>query len=220
MADIISSRHSNTILLYLLSRGKIKKTDLLQVISSSDSLSKSLREMEEEGLIRVSTQIIGRKVIFIELTEKGRLVAEELKKADEIAKSTTLEIIEKDHKQENEEEKIDLSLTDEEIEKSKNLHLLFHVNVMDDHVTVEEVVPGKTSRIFNIYIKRNGNGDFRLWCEQDQSYDCWHVKAAWTYPHVQKMMMHYKEKAKVCVNCHESNDADAIFCKHCGVRLE
>ena len=220
MADIISSRHSNTILLYLLSRGKIKKTDLLQVISSSDSLSKSLREREEEGLIRVSTQIIGRKVIFIELTEKGRLVAEELKKADEIAKSTTLEIIEKDHKQENEEEKIDLSLTDEEIEKSKNLHLLFHVNVMDDHVTVEEVVPGKTSRIFNIYIKRNGNGDFRLWCEQDQSYDCWHVKAAWTYPHVQKMMMHYKEKAKVCVNCHESNDADAIFCKHCGVRLE
>ena len=27
------------------------------------------------------------------------------------------------------------------------------------------------------------------------------------------------EEAKVCMNCHTSNEFDAIFCKHCGVRL-
>ena len=116
-------------------------------------------------------------------------------------------------------DEIDVELSSEEAEKAKNLTMLFHINVMDDHITVEEVKPGKPSRIFNIYVKRNGNGEFRLWCEHDDSYDCWHVKAAWTYPHVQKMMMHYKEKSKVCMNCHTSNESDAIFCKHCGVRL-
>ena len=212
MVDIIDSRHANRILLYLLEKGHIKKTDLLEVISSSDSLSKSLRKMEEEGLIVIVTKIIGRKMIFIELTQKGIKVAEQLKKAEAIANSPTIEIKEMDD--------LDLTMTDEEAEMAKHLNLLFHINVMDDHITVEEVKPGKPSRIFNIYVKRNGNGEFRLWCEHDDSYDCWHVKAAWTYPHVQKMMMHYKEKAKVCVNCHESNDSDAIFCKHCGVILQ
>ena len=211
MADIIDSRHVNRILLYLLEKGHIKKTDLLEIISSSDSLSNSLRKMEEEGLISVVTKIIGRKVIFIDLTDKGRRVAEQLKKAEEIANSPTTGKDEGD---------LDLTMSDEEAEMAKHLNLLFHINVMDDHITVEEVKPGKPPRIFNIYVKRNGNGEFRLWCEHDDSYDCWHVKAAWTYPHVQKMMMHYKEKVKVCVNCHENNDSDAIFCKHCGVRLE
>ena len=69
-------------------------------------------------------------------------------------------------------------MTDEEAELAKHLNLLFHSNVMDDHITVEEAKPGKPSRIFNIYVKRNGNDEFRLWCEHDNSYDWWHVKAA------------------------------------------
>ena len=113
-----------------------------------------------------------------------------------------------------------VKLSDEEIENAKNLTMLFHVNVMDDHITVEEVKPGKVSRIFNIYIRQNGNGEFRLWCEHDNSYECWHVKAAWTYPHVQKMMMHYKDKTKPCEHCKTVNDSDASFCKRCGVKLE
>ena len=110
-------------------------------------------------------------------------------------------------------------MTDEEAEMAKHLNLLFHINVMDDHITVEEVKPGKPSRIFNIYVKRNGNGEFRLWCEHDDSYDCWHVKAAWTYPHVQKMMMHYKGKVKVCPSCGFGNPEIADYCMKCGVKL-
>ena len=211
MVTVLEDRHAGEILVFLLNRGEIKKTDLLEIVSSSDSLSRVLRRLDEEGFIQVETKIMGRKVIHINLTPKGRLVAEQLMKAEKIANAPTIEILGKDE--------LDLTMTDEEAEMAKHLNLLFHINVMDDHITVEEVKPGKPSRIFNIYVKRNGNGEFRLWCEHDDSYDCWHVKAAWTYPHVQKMMMHYKEKSKVCMNCHTSNESDAIFCKHCGVRL-
>ena len=53
MVDIFDLRHSSRVLLFLLENGQIKKTDLLNVISSSDSLSGSLRKMEEESLIKI-----------------------------------------------------------------------------------------------------------------------------------------------------------------------
>lgn len=210
--DSLSEKYSNLLLSYLLSKEKFLKTDLQVIVTNIQTLDKLLNKFQNDNLIKIEKKIIGRRTFEISLTDKGRRVAEQLKKAQEIVNSPTIEIREMDD--------LDLTMTDEEAEMAKHLNLLFHINVMDDHITVEEVKPGKPSRIFNIYVKRNGNGEFRLWCEHDDSYDCWHVKAAWTYPHVQKMMMHYKEKAKVCVNCHESNDSDAIFCKHCGVRLE
>ena len=210
--DSLSEKYSNLLLSYLLSKEKFLKTDLQVIVTNIQTLDKLLNKFQNDNLIKIEKKIIGRRTFEISLTDKGRRVAEQLKKAQEIANSPTIEIKEMDD--------LDLTMTDEEAEMAKHLNLLFHINVMDDHITVEEVKPGKPSRIFNIYVKRNGNGEFRLWCEHDDSYDCWHVKAAWTYPHVQKMMMHYKEKAKVCVNCHESNDSDAIFCKRCGVRLE
>ena len=208
----IAKKHVSSVLIFLLNKGKVKKTDIVSVVHSNTTVDKLTSELSKEGYIEIKKEFAGRKTYEISLTDKGRRVAEQLKKAQEIANSPTIEIKEMDD--------LDLTMTDEEAEMAKHLNLLFHINVMDDHITVEEVKPGKPSRIFNIYVKRNGNGEFRLWCEHDDSYDCWHVKAAWTYPHVQKMMMHYKEKAKVCVNCHESNDSDAIFCKRCGVRLE
>lgn len=190
---------------------EIPMTKLQEIITSYYSVINSVNSLYEQGLVNRREVILGRKTIMISLTQKGKEVAEQLMKAEQIANSPTVEI--------KDVHELDLRMTDEEAEMAKHLNLLFHINVMDDHITVEEVKPGKPSRIFNIYVKRNGNGEFRLWCEHDNSYDCWHVKAAWTYPHVQKMMMHYKEKAKVCVNCHTSNESDAIFCKHCGVRL-
>ena len=209
--ESLSEKYSTLLLSYLLTKEKFLKTDLQVVVTNIQTLDKLLNKFQNDNLIKIEKKIIGRRTFEISLTDKGRRVAEQLKKAEEIANSPTTGKDEGD---------LDLTMTDEEAEMAKHLNLLFHINVMDDHITVEEVKPGKPPRIFNIYVKRNGNGEFRLWCEHDDSYDCWHVKAAWTYPHVQKMMMHYKEKAKVCVNCHENNDSDAIFCKHCGVRLE
>ena len=192
--------------------GKKMMTELKSIVSSYDVLRYNILELQTDGYITKKESRDDKRRYFISLTEKGQKIAEQLKRAEEIATAPTVEI--------KDVHELDLTMTDEEAELARHLNLLFHINVMDDHITVEEVKPGKPSRIFNIYVKRNGNGEFRLWCEHDNSYDCWHVKAAWTYPHVQKMMMHYKEKAKVCVNCHTSNESDAIFCKHCGVRLE
>ena len=75
-------------------------------------------------------------------------------------------------------------------------------------------------RIFNIYVKQNGHGIFRLWCEADDSYECWHVKEAWAYPQVQKIMTQYKGRVKICPVCHFENPEQAKFCMECGAKLE
>ena len=86
MEDPLDIRHGNRILLFILEKGEIKKTDLLEVLSSSDSLSRSLQALQNFKLIEMQTKIIGRKVITIKLTGLGKEVAEQLKKADDILK--------------------------------------------------------------------------------------------------------------------------------------
>ena len=84
MEDPLDIRHGNKILLFILAKGEIKKTDLLEVLSSSDSLSRSLQALKKFNLIEMQTKIIGRKVITIKLTNLGLQVAKQLKKADDI----------------------------------------------------------------------------------------------------------------------------------------
>ena len=86
MEDPLDIRHGNRILLFILEKGEIKKTDLLEVLSSSDSLSRSLQALKSFKLIEMQTKIIGRKVITIKLTNLGIQVAKLLKKADDILK--------------------------------------------------------------------------------------------------------------------------------------
>ncbi len=86
MEDPLDIRHGNRILLYILEKEEIKKTDLLEVLSSSDSLSRSLEALQSFKLIEMQTKIIGRKVITIKLTGLGKEVAEQIKKADDILK--------------------------------------------------------------------------------------------------------------------------------------
>ncbi|MGP6220986.1 hypothetical protein [Caldiplasma sukawensis] len=205
-------RHSSEILLFLMSNGVSPITRFNEIKISPTTYYRTIKNLEVAGLVKRREVISKRKIVYVSLTDKGRKLAEQLLKAEEVTKSSGLDIAQKPD--------LDLTMTEEEAEMAKHLNLLFHINVIDDHITVEEEGPGKPPRIFNIYVKRNGNGDFRLWCEHDNSYECWHVKAAWTYPQVQKMMMHYKERAKVCLNCHTNNDSDAVYCKKCGVKLE
>ena len=86
MVDPLDIRHGNKILSFLLKKGEIKKIDLLEVLSSSDSLSRSLQSFQSFKLIEMQTKIMGRKVITIKLTGLGKEVAEQLKKADDILK--------------------------------------------------------------------------------------------------------------------------------------
>ena len=83
MVTVLKDRHAGEILVFLLNRGEIKKTDLLEIISSSDSLSRVLRRLDEEGFIHIETRIMGRKVIHINLTPKGRAVDENIAHLEE-----------------------------------------------------------------------------------------------------------------------------------------
>ena len=191
----------------------IAKKDLGKVVKSHQVLDNLLTNLEKDGYIHISSNIVGPRVFKISLTDKGRAVARKLKEAEEVSSSQDEGIIHIDG------EDINVSLTPEERENSQYLKFLFHFNVMDNHVTVEEAVPGRQKRIFNIYLKQNCHGDFRLWCEQDDSYECWHVRQAWGYPEVQQMMLHFRGKVKVCQVCHYENPEIALFCMHCGNKL-
>jgi DNA-binding MarR family transcriptional regulator len=85
MVEALQERHASQILTFVFSRGRIKKTDLLEIVSSSDSLSNTLRKLQDDGLIIMETKVIGRKTIYISLTDKGQAVAEQLKKAEQVA---------------------------------------------------------------------------------------------------------------------------------------
>ena len=210
--DSIDLKYAKSILIELSKKKVSKKIDLSSVIKSHQVLDNLLSSLKEDGYISINETKIGHKTYSVTLTLKGKKMAEQLKKAVDIANSPTVEIKKMDEH--------DLTMTDEEAEMTKNLNLRFHINLMDDHITIGEVKLGKLSSTFNIYVKRNGNGEFRLWCEHDDSYDCWHVKVAWTHPHVQKMMMHYKGRVKVCPSCRFEDPETAKFCMNCGVSLE
>ena len=209
----IYGKHGSSILLYLLHNGEIPITDFSALGISPHSYYRSLSLLQSDGLVKRREKIDRRKIVLISLTDKGRAVARKLKEAEEVADQDSDGVIHIDG------EEINVALTPEERENSQYLKFLFHFNVMDNHITVEEAVPGKSKRLFNIYLKQNCHGDFRLWCEQDDSFDCWHVKQAWGYPEVQEMMTHYKGKIKICPVCHFENPEIALFCMHCGNKL-
>ena len=217
--EILDRSYAKSILIFLLeNNGEAKKSDFSKIATSWKTLSDVISALQQEGYLTISEQIRGRKTFNIKITDKGRQVAKKLKEAEEVAESPDTQqakgVIHIGG------EDIDIKLTPEEQQNRKYLKFLFHFNVMDNHITVEEAVPGKRSRIFNIYVKQNGNGIFRLWCEQDNSYDCWHVKEAWGYPQVQQMMMHYTGKTKICPVCSHENRENANFCENCGAKLE
>ena len=88
---------------------------------------------------------------------------------------------------------------DEFLNRSKYMSILTHVNVLSDHIAIQELNYDKKGhdRVLFIYVKVNGNGVLRLWCEVDNSYSCWHVKYAWTLPDVQEMIQNQYSKGNI-----------------------
>lgn len=216
MNDNLLGTKKGKILVFLLSGPKMM-TEIKEIVSSYDVLRYAILELQTLGYIKKNEQREGNRRFLVSLTDKGKEVARRLKNAEEVADSPA-----------DQEAKgvihiggedINIKLTPQEQENSQHLKFLFHFNVLDNHITVEEAVPGKASRIFNIYVKQNGGGNFRLWCEADNSYDCWHVKEAWGYPQVQKMMMRYKGKTKICPSCGYENPEEAVYCMKCATKL-
>lgn len=184
---ILAKKHVSSLLIFLLDKDNVHKTDLVSVVHSNTSVDKLVNELKNEGFLLVRREFAGRNTYYISLTEKGKTTAEKLKEAQEVSegKLTT---------NENESHVITLSKSDYEKfdQKVRNLSVLSHFNVLDDHIAIRESNYDKKGdeRVVFVYVKLNGNGIMRLWCEEDQSFDCWHVKYAWTLPDVQAMVQY------------------------------
>ena len=150
-------------------------------------------KLERDGLIAVRVSEIGRKTYTISLTDKGKVVAEQLKKAEEAASGIVIH---------EDEGRAEIPAGDAEewarkfSEATKGMSLLYHVNVYEDHVTIGQEKDGKIY-IINIYVKVNGKGIMRLWCEEDESFECIHTQYAWSLPKVQEMYANMVRNGKV-----------------------
>ena len=81
----------------------------------------------------------------------------------------------------------------------EGLSAMTHLNVLDDHIAITEhnYDGSGRDRVVMVYVKVNGRGFMRLWCELDNSYDCRHTRYAWTLPSVQEMVQVQKEKGNM-----------------------
>ena len=72
------------ILLYLLEKGQVRHSELAKIIASRGTLSLSLKELEEEGLVR--RRIVDSKPIrsFYSLTPRGAEIAKYLDKIEKL----------------------------------------------------------------------------------------------------------------------------------------
>ncbi len=182
--DILSHKYATTILLYLLDHGSSKKTDLQQV-STMHTIDKLLPLLENGGLVSIKEQRLGRRIYAIQLTDKGKHIAQGLKTAEQEVSGGQLPG----------RHVLPPNYTDQ----FKNLSALTHLNVLDDHVAIEEHnydLLGHDRVVF-VYVKLNGNNILRLWCEVDQTYECVHTKYAWSLPDVQEMIQIQRDRGNI-----------------------
>ncbi len=189
--DISAQKYFNSVLIYILDhskdKGYIKKYDLHRdrVVTSVSSIEKIYSFLEKEGYITIQKKMIGRWTYLIFLTDKGKAVASQLAKAEDIAMG-----------------KMDFEMPkdlEEWKNRFKNISALTHINVLDDHITLHEYnydLHGNDRAVF-VYVRVNGNGIMRLWCESDSSFDCPHTEYAWTLPDVQAMVQMQRDKGNI-----------------------
>ena len=147
--EVIKKPNASIVLTELL-KGKKKMTELQEKVKNYASLKLLILNLEREGYVKIEEPEEGKKVIYVSLTEKGRAVAEKLKEAERVAK-----------------------LSDEELEKFRNLHALEHFNVYEDHVTLTDISM-EGVRYVNIYARTRGETVY-FYCEMHDSDDCYHV---------------------------------------------
>ena len=73
--DRLDNRHMMSVLLYLLENGQCNRTSIYNSISRNSNMPQRLDRMVDLGLLTSSASIHG---IFMDLTERGRYIAEHL----------------------------------------------------------------------------------------------------------------------------------------------
>ena len=176
---------SQKILIELFRTGReVVKTSLLSVVRNAYSLERHLHELKDKGLIEIREEKIVRRTFYVSLTALGRRVASQLLQVKESMAPMGTDSYE---------------MPEDFGKEFEGLSAMTHLNVLDDHIAITEHNYDGTGRdrIVMVYVKLNGRGFMRLWCELDNSYDCRHTRYAWTLPSVQEMVQLQKEKGNI-----------------------
>ena len=178
MINTLGDKRKIQILKFIDEKGTAKKQDFLEIMKNVYMINSKLSELANDGYILMQKQ---GATYIISLTEKGKAMVEQIKALEqaEIGMSK------------GEFDKI--------AEKWKNLSALTHVNAIDDHIVLKEYnydLKGN-NRLVTIYIQINHDKVMRLWCDVDNSYDCWHVKYAWTLPEVLEWAQYHLQKGDI-----------------------
>jgi DNA-binding HxlR family transcriptional regulator len=183
--EIVGDKRKIQILLFLLERGVAKKYDFLDLMKNMYMIDKHLIELEKNGYIVMNK--IG-VTYQISLTEKGKLMAEQLKKMNKLPEEKEEPIAE-----------ISKEKYEQMAKDWKRLSALTHVNVLDDHIVLKEYnYDGQGhDRLVTIYVMINHDKVMRLYCDVDQSTTCWHVQYAWTLPEVQAWVQYHLQKGDI-----------------------
>jgi len=183
--EIVGDKRKIQILLFLLERGVAKKYDFLDLMKNMYMIDKHLIELEKNGYIVMNK--IG-VTYQISLTEKGKLMAEQLKKMNKLPEEKEEPIAE-----------ISKEKYDQMTKDWNRLSALTHVNVLDDHIVLKEYnFDGQGhDRLVTIYVMINHDKVMRLYCDVDQSTTCWHVQYAWTLPEVQAWVQFHLQKGDI-----------------------
>ncbi len=169
-------KYAYSVLKRLTEKDMFMKHELFDIVTSNQTLDKLLDALEKDGYVVKKLNVYGRRTYEISLTDKGRAVAEQLRKAEDAARDEPIQISDDEAKE----------WTEKFHEATKGFSLLWRVNYYEDHIAITEEKDGKT-RIINIYVKENGHDIMRLWCEEDDSFECIHVQYAWTLPEAQEL---------------------------------
>ncbi len=174
--DFLSVVHSKDLLLFLNEMGSVNQIQTLQGLHlNNGTLNKLLEIGSENGLLTYyydikTTQLNKKiKVKLISLTDLGKTVAGNLKNAEDVISSEKKQI------------------PDNFEDQFQGLGALTHLNVLDDHIVITDTTAGMPEEYF-VYVKLNGHGILRLWCERDQTFQCRHTRYSWTLPDVQEMV--------------------------------
>ncbi|MGC9123925.1 MAG: DUF6293 family protein [Thermoplasmata archaeon] len=175
MINTLGDKRKIQILKFIDERGTVKKQDFLEIMKNVYMINSKLSELANDGYILMQKQ---GTTYIISLTEKGKAMVEQIKALEQSEIGISKEEF------------------DKMAEKWKRISALSHINVMDDHIVLREYnYDGKgNDRLVTIYVQINHDKVMRLWCDVDNSYNCWHVKYAWTLPEVQEwVQLHYQK---------------------------
>lgn len=177
-------KHTQAIIIFIYDNNEIPITRLSELVKNSQTYSRTVHLLEEDGIIKSREFIHNRLYRMISLTDKGKALAESLKRTEQVlsSDSSSLHILPPHYE-----------------DQFKNLSALTHLNVLDDHIAIRDLNfdGAGHDRVAFVYVKLNGNNIMRLWCEADNTYECVHTKYAWSLPDVQAMVQNQVLKRNI-----------------------